>query len=194
MITGMVSVRLHPAPPGQLKKLPLYVGIDVGRHLHPTHVSMIMPDFIFKKKYYQVASIWFDDVPYLKQIETITKTISRIPHNGEVVLYDDTRGEYGVLAESGQIPRSWNGITFTLQNKRVMASRLLVTLDEGRLILLPDKRQKESLLSVNNLLRASETEVGHGESFSSLMLAVEAAEGGWGLSVLERYTRKGKRP
>lgn len=187
MITGLVTLKGHPAPKGQLEKLPLYVGIDVGRHRHPAHMAALMPDFTYRHKLYQVASVWFDDEPYLKQIETIESILRRIPHSKEIVLYDNTRGEYGVLQEAGKLPKGWHGFVFSLQNKFVMASKLLVYLDEGRLVLLGDKRQKESLLAVNNMLRAAESESGHGESFSSLMLALEAADAGWGRSVLERY-------
>lgn len=190
MITGLVTLKNHPSLKGQLEKLPLYVGIDVGRHRHPTHMAALMPDFTFKHKLFQVASVWFDDEPYLKQIETILHVFRRIPHSKEIVLFDDTRGEYGVLREAGKLPADWHGVSFTRQNKLVMASRLLVYLDEGRLVLLGDRRQKESLLAVNNMLQASESESGHGESFSSLMLAIEAADAGWGRSVIDRYVQK----
>lgn len=194
MISGIVSTKLVPHR-GLLEKAVLYVGIDVGRHVHPTHVAALVKDGV-TRKFYQVASIWFDDEPYLKQVEQIMAYLKKVPHGKMVALYDNTRGEYGVLAEGGFLPRSrsesWQGIVLTRESKFRMASRLLVCLDRGELVLLPDRRQKESLLAVNNMMRAEETEAGHGESFTSLMLALEAASSGgvsfvdWVLSTQRR--------
>jgi hypothetical protein len=127
-----------------------------------------------ERRFVQVASVWLDDEPYAKQIAAIQEILAM---GGAFVrlFYDNTRGELVALKEQGLIPKGWHGVTITAERKQQMAQRLLLALEQGRLKLLPDERQKKSLLQVNALLQAQESGGEHGEAFTSLMLALEAA-------------------
>jgi hypothetical protein len=116
-----------------------------------------------ERHFMQVASVWLDDVPYAKQIAEIKEILAM---GGAFVrlFYDNTRGELVALKEQGLIPQGWHGVTITAERKKEMAQRLLLALEQGRLKLLPDERQKKSLLQVNALLQAQESGGEHGRS------------------------------
>jgi hypothetical protein len=183
MITKLVDWSGHPTrgnPEKMLFKYGIFAGWDIGRFVHPSHLAVIVPleredaDVPWKARHFvQVASVWLDDEPYSKQIAEIKEILAM---GGAFVrlFYDNTRGELVALKEQGLIPKGWRGVTITAECKQQMAQRLLLALEQERLKLLPDERQKRSLLQVNALLQAQESGGEHGEAFTSLMLALEA--------------------
>ena len=183
MITKLIDWSGHPTkgkPENLLSRYGIYAGLDVGRFVHPSHLAVIVPleredDEIPHKErhFFLVASVWLDDEPYAKQVAEV-KEILAMGGAFVRVFYDNTRGELVALKEQGGIPKGWHGIAITAERKREMAQRLLLALEQGRLKLLPDERQKKSLLQVNALLQAQESGGEHGEAFTSLMLALEA--------------------
>ncbi len=187
MITKLIDWSGHPTkgkPEKMLWRYGIYAGLDVGRFVHPSHLAVIASveqenEYLnepipWKERHYvQIASVWLDDVPYSEQIREIQSVLS-CGAKFVRLLYDDTRGELVALREQGLLPTGWRGVVLTAENKREMAQRLLLALEQDRLKLLPDERQKRSLLQVNNLLKAEEVGSEHGEAFTSLMLALEA--------------------
>jgi hypothetical protein len=183
MITKLIDWSGHPTkgkPENLLSRYGVYAGLDVGRFVHPSHLAVIVPleredaEIPWKERHFiQVASVWLDDEPYTKQIAEI-KEILEVGGAFIRLFYDNTRGELVALKEQGLIPRGWHGVSITAERKREMAQRLLLALEQGRLKLLPDERQKKSLLQVNALLQAQESGGEHAEAFTSLMLALEA--------------------
>jgi hypothetical protein len=183
VIHKIINWEGHPTkgkPENLLSRYGIYAGLDVGRFVHPSHLAVIVPlereddEIPHRERHFiQVASVWLDDVPYAEQIQEI-KEILAMGGAFVRVFYDNTRGELVALKEQGHIPSDWVGITITAERKQKMAQRLLLALDQKRLKLLPDERQKKSLLQVNALLQAQESGGEHGEAFTSLMLALEA--------------------
>jgi hypothetical protein len=183
MITKLVDWSGHPTkgkPENLLSRYGIYAGLDVGRFVHPSHLAVIVPleredaEIPWKERHFiQVASVWLDDVPYTEQVREI-KEILAMGGAFTRVFYDTTRGELVALKEQKLIPQGWHGVTITAERKQEMAQRLLLALEQGRLKLLPDERQKKSLLQVNALLQAQESSGEHAEAFTSLMLALEA--------------------
>jgi len=183
MIAKLIDWSAHPTkgnPERLLSRYSLYAGLDVGRFVHPSHLAVIVPlerdDSgvpAHKRHFVQVASVWLDDEPYVEQIKVI-KEVLAVGVGSRKLYYDNTRGELVALREQGLLPSWWKGVVLTQENKRQMAQRLLLALEQGRLKLLPDERQKKSLLQVNNLLKADEVGSEHGEAFTSLCLALEA--------------------
>jgi hypothetical protein len=190
MITKIVSWEAHPSKGerGRLWFFPIFAGLDLGRFRHPSHLVVIVPenyDGDRRDRYVQVASVWLDQEPYTKQVETIEALMNSIPCKMRRLYYDATRGELEALREQGLLPAGWRGITITAESKPKLAARLLLALEQERLVLLPDERQKRSLLQVNALLKADESGSEHGEALTSLMLALEAARPRW--SCLDYY-------
>jgi len=147
-------------------------GLDLGKMRHPSHCAILLP---YEHKLYQIASWWADDEPYTKQLEELGRLFGEL--KVKYCLWDATRGELSVLQEQGQLPEAmmWGPVTLTLEAKAKLAGGLCLALERGELVLLPDERQRRSILSVNNALQAAESESGHGDAFWSLALAVEAA-------------------
>jgi len=190
MLSKMMSWEAHPLKdnPCKLHLLPIFAGLDLGRFRHPSHVAVIVPEGLKgkgRRRYVQVASLWLDQEPYLTQIQAIEELLRSFPGRICTVYYDNTRGELEALREQGLLPYGWRGVKLTAENKPVMAGRLLLALEQGRLKLLPDGRQKRSLLQVNALLQAEESAGEHGEALTSLMLALEAAKPRW--SMLDEF-------
>jgi hypothetical protein len=183
VIHKIINWEGHPTkgkPENLLSRYGIYAGLDVGRFVHPSHLAVIVPlereddEIPHKERHFvQVASVWLDDEPYAKQIVAIQE-ILEVGGAFVRVFYDNTRGELVALKEQGGIPRGWHGVTITAERKQEMAQRLLLALEQERLKLLPDERQKKSLLQVNALLQAQESGGEHAEAFTSLMLALEA--------------------
>ncbi|MBI1743884.1 hypothetical protein HYR54_12585 [Candidatus Acetothermia bacterium] len=196
-IQKMIVWEHHPLAqqPTLFQQLPAVGGFDLGRWRHPSHCAILLPENERPRcqRFIQIASIWLDQEPYLKQIQTLDDL--NLPFRDGVIFLDNTRDELTALREIGQLPSDFRLIQITAENKFRMAHRLLLALEEGRLVLLPDERQKKSLLQVNMLLRSDENaEVGHGEALTSLMLALEAAaHSGWSSLDLLRQLRHRQR-
>jgi len=129
-----------------------------------------------KPALYQVASVWFDEVPLSEQLSAIAVILSRL--GVRVCAYDATRGELAVSEQRGELPPAMRGygVVFTREHKAYLAALLARAIERRELHLLDDPRQTKSLLTVNNLLQAQESEVGHGDAFWSLAMAVALAE------------------
>lgn len=146
-------------------------GLDLGKRRHPSHLAVLLP---IRSKVYQVASVWFDAEPYTKQISEIRQIFKKF--NVQLCYFDNTRHELDVLAERGELPDQLVGLVFDAGMKERLATRLELALERGELILLDDPRQKKSILQVTNALEADENdEIGHGDAFWSLALALDAA-------------------
>jgi hypothetical protein len=146
-------------------------GLDLGKRRHPSHLAVLLP---IKSKIYQVSSVWFDGEPYTKQITEIKQIFKKF--NVQLCYFDNTRHELDVLAERGELPDQMVGLAFDSGLKDRLATRLELALERGELVLLDDPRQRKSILQVTNSLDADESdEVGHGDAFWSLALALDAA-------------------
>lgn len=186
-----ITYRAHPLYPARelLLGLPAYAGWDVGRSVHPSHIAVLLPDNLNGKGFIQIASVWIPlGTPYVKQVEQIKALMRDLRCSS--IAYDATRGELEALRELGDL-REFKPITFTVERKKLMAGRVLAYLEKGLLKLLPDERQKRSILQVNNMLQAEESEIGHGDSFWSLALALEAGDKQY--SCMPRLIRAGAR-
>jgi hypothetical protein len=82
--------------------------------------------------------------------------------------------------EQGTLPGEMKGIPFTSKSKYTMATELDKVVTNRMIQLLPDERQRRQILTVDCDLQAPETAEGHGDSFFSLCLAVQAWSEGRG--------------
>lgn len=186
MITKIVSWEAHPSKGERAKtwNLQFFAGLDLGRFRHPSHLAVLAPESSHgegRSRFVQVASVWLDDEPYTRQVDIVKRVLSEISAGCKacVLFFDNTRAELEALREQGLLPGTWRGVKITAENKPKLAAQLLLALEQGRLTLFPDERQKRSLLQVNALLQADESSEGHGEALTSLMLALEAAKPRW---------------
>jgi|GEM_PF-2462780 len=195
MIRKIVSWEAHPLKDDlfKLQILPIFAGLDIGRFRHPSHLAVIVPEGIKGEgchRWVQVASMWLDQEPYQIQIQAIEELLRSFSGKRCTIYYDATRGELEALREQNLLPYGWHGVKLTAENKSKLAGRLLLALEQDRLKLLPDERQKRSLLQVNALLQAEESADGHGEALTSLMLALEAARPRW--SMIDEFLKPGR--
>lgn len=168
-------------------------GLDLGLKRHPSHLCVLL-EVVYHvhepereealrqlglddgsiRRVYQLASVWFDNEPYTKQIEMLRSLFERFQVS--LCLWDATRGELEALRERSALPDAmmYGGVVFTREVKAKLAANLNFAIEGGDLFLLNDERQKRSILSVNNALQSDESEVGHGDAFWSLALALEA--------------------
>jgi len=164
-----------PAAPGELdaarSEWGTRAGFDIGKRVHPSHLSIILP---FKGRLHQLASVWFENEPYTAQLCELEKLFAEL--QTVFCCWDSTRGELEALSEQGRLPGQMmgGGVVFTQESKQRLAGGLYMALEQGELVLLDDPRQEQSILQVNNSLKAGESEAGHGDAFWSNALALEA--------------------
>lgn len=151
-------------------------GLDIGKKAHPSHIS------IFRERdgmYTMIYQKFFDRWDYTRQVEYIKQLVDY--YLIDELRYDNTRGELEPFAEQNIInKRIWKPVSFGTKNKFEMASNFTRHVNnkdaEGnpnpKIKLLNNQRMIDSILSVNNDLKAPETDLGHGDCFWSIGLAL----------------------
>jgi len=159
---------------------PVYAGMDVGKDVHPSHISVFVqvPDGTLL----QVYQVFLDHLDYRAQV----KLINRVIEHFDVTRfnYDSTRAE---LDDRGLSSRA-KGHRFTKRLKANIAllleRRVYASAEEPGIVLLRDDRMLKQLSAVTNDLESVEVDDGHGDAFWSTALAVKAAEDGPAITVL----------
>lgn len=165
------------------RKMQIVAGLDIGKKTHPSHFTI----FQLKNNHYtQIYEKFMDGWDYSKQVDFINGLIEF--HLIDRLSYDDTRAELESFRERRLIDsRVWKPIVFKVKSKFDMASnfsRLVNYKKDGvyapQITLLNRQRMINSILSVNNELKAVESEIGHGDAFWSIALAVYKEGGKYG--------------
>lgn len=189
--TEFISYRAHPyyRSPELILRLSAIGGMDIGRAVHPSHLAILLSaDLGRRTGYIQIASVWLPvGTPYTQQVGRVKVLMRDL--NCKQISYDATRGELEALREQGVL-KGFKPVILSAESKKRMAGRLLTFLEQGKLILLPDERQRRSLLQVNNMLQAEESQESHGDCFWSLALALEAT--GATYSAVARLIQRGR--
>ncbi len=181
------------APFSNTHHFPVYAGVDVGRSVHPSHISVFVqvPD----RTLVMVHQAFLDHLDYRVQTSYINRVIEHF--NITKCYYDSTRNE---LDDRGLSKRA-RGVHFTASQKSNMAvlleRRILASPDEAGIMLLPDGRMLRQISAVKKDLKSVETSEGHGDAFWSIALAVRAAEDGPGMADLgdvNELFRNSRRP
>lgn len=153
-------------------------GMDIGKKRHPSHLALFA---VLSREgeerarlLVQVHSKWMDNWDYTRQAEYCQRVIDSF--GVKTIKYDNTRGEFESMDEMGDLPSEMDGVSLSGGTNNQIATKFDVYAGAGRLILLPDQRQRRQVLAVSNDLDAVETDEGHGESFWSIGLAVMAAD------------------
>ena len=148
-----------------------YAGADLGKKRHPSHLA------VFKEtaegKLIQIHSHWFDRIDYCDQLAYFKQAIETF--GIRKLKFDNTRAEMTALDEMGEIPREMEGVSFTGKENFKMAGEFERLVSRGQIEFLDDLRQRRSICSVDNNLKAPETSEGHGDSFWACALAISAA-------------------
>ena len=179
---------IEPVMDSDLKRWPLgrkfdpgglavYGGVDVGKRVHPSHVAIFLE--LEDGTLVQIYSEFLDGMSYNGQVELLNRLAEE---------FHLTRGYYDAtfnVLEDRNLNRAWYGKPFSRKLKANMAtlleSRIKSTEGMSGIILLPDERQLQHLLTVDRELQAAQTVEGHGDAFWSNALAVLAAEDGPGI-------------
>jgi len=167
-------------PFNQTGTLGMYGGMDVGKNVHPTHVSIaaLMPtgDLV------QVYQEFLDGMDYRAQAKHVRRLIEHF--NIKRFYYDSTRSEM----DDRNMPKRAIGVTFTQRSKAQMAlameARFYADGDEPGIVLLEDRRQTSQIVAVDRLLKSIQTKDGHGDAFWSIALMIRAADDGPVMAIL----------
>jgi len=144
-------------------------GWDVGKFRHPAHIT------IFER----VGDIWFqrfqefmDGWDYSAQVDEANSLIKRF--GIDFGYFDATGREIESFRERKILNPIWKPVIFKTETKWKMANNVEGLREKGRIKLIPNQRQTNQLLVVNNSLQAFETIEGHGEPFFSILMALMA--------------------
>lgn len=145
-------------------------GLDIGKHQHPSHLTFHLirenGDRI------QLLSKWMDGWDYTDQIEEATRYGEL--YACEFLYYDDTRGEFESLQETGELPTWFVPVNLASRKKRFDYARAFSQkLENDTIKLLADERQRRQMLVVDGDLKARETSEGHGDCFWSNVCCME---------------------
>ena len=154
--------------------LSVYGGFDVGRFVHPSHVTVLLE--LPSGTLVQVYSQFLDKMRYNAQVNTL---------NSIADTFKLARGyfdaTYNALEDRG-LRNVWRGRAFNRKLKADMATlfekRIVAQADEPGIILQNDLRQLRQLITVDKALKAATTVDGHGDAFWSNGLAIKAAADG----------------
>lgn len=155
-------------------KLATYAGVDVGRDVHPTHVTVLveLPD----RTLMQVFEMFLDHLPYSLQVAALNKVAKHF--NLSRGYYDQTNN----VLEDRSLDRRWKGKVFTKKMKGDAAvgleKKVFAQINDPGVILLNHERFLNQICAVNKEFKAPETPEGHGDSFWSLALGIKAADDG----------------
>ena len=157
--------------------LATYGGFDVGKQVHPSHVSIFLE--LPNGTLVQIYEKFLDQMHYDLQV----KMLNRIAEVFQISrgYYDAT---FNVLDDRG-LAAVWRGRTFNRNLKASMAvlfeKRVFANTDEPGIILINDPRQLRSIVSMDKELKGINTVDGHSDSFWSCALSITAANDGPGI-------------
>lgn len=157
--------------------LSTYAGCDVGRMVHPSHVTVFVE--LPNGTLVQVFQQFLDHMRYPDQIKLLNQVAKTFRLSRGY--YDAT---YNVLDDRG-LDNAWRGRPFNRKLKADMATlfekRVLAEKDEAGIVLLNDPRQLNQITVVDKQLKAATTIDGHGDAFWSIGLAIKACDDGPGM-------------
>ena len=142
-------------------------GWDLGKKRHPSHFSVFE---IVGNKAIQRYQVFWDGVDYSIQLGRVKRLKERLMI--DIVGYDNTRGEFEVDSERGDLPYWMEPIHFSRKMNQAMAKCLEEKVGHNEISLINDQRQIDVMLQVDNDLHAVETDQGHGDSFWSNAIAM----------------------
>jgi len=144
----------------------VYAGFDIGKKVHPSHLAVFEE---IDGKRVQIFQKWFDGWDYTKQVEYLERIIELF--GIDRLFYDSSRGEFDSFQEQGSLPMEMEPVSFTNKTKFAMASEFEKAVINNKIELLPDQRQINQILVVDNDLLSITTTEGHGDSFWSIALS-----------------------
>lgn len=147
-------------------------GFDIGKHRHPSHLSIFE---VQEGKWRMLFQKFMDGWDYTAQIEFLQEKIEEFEM--DALYYDNSRGEFEQADERGDLPAEMEGVTLSRKMKQALATEFEKAVTQKEITLIDDQRMRNQVLVVTNDLQARETSEGHGDSFWSIALAFkEAAE------------------
>ena len=157
-----------PFLPEHLKGSTVVAGLDIGKHVHPSHLAVFA---VVQGRYVQFYGKFFDNVEYIEQVRQINEIIAGT--GIDKLYYDNTRGEFEGFVEQGIIDkRVWQPVTFKTTEMYAMAAQFEKIVKDRQVELLNDERQMRSILGMSNDLSAVETVDGHADAFWSVAMSV----------------------
>lgn len=148
----------------------VFAGWDLGKKRHPSHISVFE---IVNGRAIQIYQEFWDNVDYNVQFGRILKLKENLMI--KKLEFDNSRGEFEMMEEQGELPGWMEGRKFTKSFKEAIATNMDKWISRKNVELINDPRQISQIIQVDNNLKAPETPQGHGDSFWSNALALHAA-------------------
>lgn len=143
-------------------------GLDVGKKSNPSHFTVFE---IINGVFVQRFQTFLDTTDYTEQIKKLLAWQERYGFNK--CYFDNTRSELENYLEDRTLNNSiYIPCIFTLKNKNKLAVEFEKIVNQNKIQLLDDDRQKRQILNVTNDLESVDTVEGHGDSFWSIALAL----------------------
>ncbi len=151
-----------------------YGGFDVGKKVHPSHVSVLLE--LPNGSLITLFQMFLDHMSYPEQVQVLNNVASRFRLARGY--FDST---FNVL-EDRKLNRRWRGRIFNRKLKADVAvgfERRVFAVDDDPGIVIPNDRRFLSQISqVTKDMSADENADGHGDSFWSMGLAIKACDDG----------------
>lgn len=144
-------------------------GFDIGKKKHPSHLSVLEKR---ENLLIQICSFWMDGWAYTKQVEFLQMAIKNLQI--DVLVYDNTRGEFESLDEMGDLPPEMVPCVFSKKLKAAASTEFEKAVQNETIQLINDERQFRQILNCDNNLNSVETPEGHGDSFWTNALAIHS--------------------
>ena len=142
-------------------------GFDIGKKRHPSHLC-VFTSKINEPSIMEINSTFLDGVDFNKQADFLNIVADN---------FDIDKGYFDntiPMLEDRELNPAWEPIIFTTKQRRAMASKFEEYVQQGKIKLIVDHRQRSQIVCVDNSLAAAETPAGHGDSFWSIAMAVYA--------------------
>ncbi len=153
-------------------------GWDIGKFRHPAFITVFeKSEGIWLQRYFEFMDGW----DYSKQVDAANDIAKR--YQVDFAFFDATGREVEGFREKKILDKIWEPVIFKVETKWKMANNMESLRTQGKLFFIPNYRQLNQLLVVNNQLQALETIEGHGEPFFAA-----------GLALLAEFRQKKKMP
>jgi hypothetical protein len=143
-------------------------GFDIGKKRHPSHLC-VFTSKVDGTAIVEINTTFLDGMDFTRQVHFLNTVADNF--DIDKGFFDNT---IPMIEEVGELNPIWEPIIFTPKQRRAMATKFEEYVNQGKIKLIVDHRQRSQIVCVDNTLSAAVTPAGHGDAFWSIALAVYA--------------------
>jgi len=164
-----------------LPETDVIAGFDIGKKTHPSHLSVFE---CRNNRLIMIFQKWMDGWSYsngktfFEAHPTQLEYLKMIIKNFKIkeLRYDNTRGEFESFAEQGLLPKEMIPMVFTNKFRTAGAAAFDKLVERSQMEIINDERLIDQICCLTNDLQAIESKWGHGDSFWSIVLAINCVK------------------